>query len=81
LWSGNQERKEKQYASQESCEESTCEEGREENCQEEIIDRRALALVASRGVLFGANYKRGGRPPLSFLRMIGMIDEVGSGCR
>jgi hypothetical protein len=49
LWSGNQERKEKQYASQESCEESTCEEGREENCQEEIIDRRALALVASRG--------------------------------
>jgi hypothetical protein len=45
LWSGNQERKEKQYASQESCEESTCEEGREENCQEEIIDRRALALV------------------------------------
>jgi hypothetical protein len=35
LWSANK-REGETYASQESCEESTCKEGREEGCQEEI---------------------------------------------
>jgi hypothetical protein len=58
LWSGNQRERRKTYASQESCEESTCEEGREEGCQEEITElgrapagpRQSILGLIDRGV-------------------------------